>query len=305
MDDMTELRQRPRKMLIADDDPAILRLLADRCGHMGFQVETAMNGAQLLVKVRNNHPDILVVDVKMPMLDGLSVCTHLLDPGRKPLEVIVVTGSDDPETPERCESLGLFFGRKGPDFWRSLEAALIEIYPDLASKMEALPAASWGAAVPRRPRVLVVDDDPDIGIFFSSRLGKYGVDTLYAGDAMRGFRIAGKEKPSVIICDHLMPHGDALFLLHRLRAAPATANIPVFVISAGGLDESDEQILRREIQGRPGALHVFRKSFDTSELFTALQKFCGFEEPPVLPRPQTAPPRAASRERMRRAAIVF
>jgi CheY-like chemotaxis protein len=166
MGDTAEMRQPRRKMLIADDDPAILRLLADRCGKLVFQVETAMNGAQLLVKVRNNHPNILIVDVKMPLLDGLSVCTRLLEPGRKSLEVVVVTGSSDPETPERCESLGTFFGRKGPDFWKSIEGALSEIYPDLACKMEGAPLTPPDTAVPLRPRVLVVDDDPDIGVFF-------------------------------------------------------------------------------------------------------------------------------------------
>jgi CheY-like chemotaxis protein len=279
LDDTDEERQRPRRMLIADDDPAILRLLADRCARMGFQVETAMNGAQLLVKVRNNHPDILIVDVKMPLLDGLSVCAHLLDPGRKPLEVIVVTGSDDPETPERCESLGLFYGRKGPDFWKNLEAALIEIYPDLTVTLERLGRASARAEVPQRPRVLVVDDDPDIGHFFASRLEKYGVDTLYARDATQALRIASKEKPSAVICDNLMPDGDALFLLHRLRATSSTADMPMFVISARKIDEPAVQVLKREIGGRPGVLGVFRKSFDTRELFAALQKVCSFGQP--------------------------
>jgi CheY-like chemotaxis protein len=284
MGDTAEIRQPRRKMLIADDDPAILRLLADRCGKLGFQVETAMNGAQLLVKARNNHPDILIVDVKMPLLDGLSVCTRLLDPGRKPLEVVVVTGSSDPETPERCESLGTFFGRKGPDFWKSIEAALSEIYPDLACKTEGAPMAPPDTTVPLRPRVLVVDDDPDIGTFFSSRLDKYGVDTLYAHDATQALRTAARAKPSAIICDNQMPDGDAQFLLHRLRASAATAGIPVFVISARKLDELTEQTLRREIGRRPGAMGIFRKSFDTGELFAALQKFCGFEEPLAVPK---------------------
>jgi CheY-like chemotaxis protein len=279
MADTAEMRQPRRKMLIADDDPAVLRLLADRCGKMGFQVETAMNGAQLLVKVRNNHPDILIVDVKMPLLDGLSVCTRLLEPGRKPLEVVVVTGSSDPETPERCESLGTFFGRKGPDFWKCIEAALGEIYPGIVYNTDGAPMAPPDTAVPLRPRVLVVDDDPDIGVFFSSRLDKYGVDTLYARDATQALRTAVREKPSAIICDNQMPDGDAQFLLHRLRATAATADIPVFVISARKLDELTEQTLRREIGRRPGAVDIFRKSFDTAELFAALQKFCGFEEP--------------------------
>jgi hypothetical protein len=38
-----------------------------------------------------------------------------------------------------------------------------------------------------------------------------------------------------------------------------------------------QQNLRREICGRPGAAHIFMKSFDTNELFEALKKYCGFE----------------------------
>lgn len=278
MNDRIEERERPRKMLVADDDPAVLRLLADRCAKMGFKVETAMNGVQLLVKARHNHPDILIVDVNMPALDGLSVCVSLLDPGRKPVEVIVMTGGGEADTAERCDSLGTFFVRKGPDFWENLKAALVEIYPDLADKMEELQAAAASAAVHVRPRVLVVDDDPDVERFLASRLGKYGIDTLYAPGATQAVRIANKEKPSVIITDNFMPDGDAQYLLYRLRAVAATAAIPVFVISARKLTVLDEQTLKREISGWPGALHVFRKSHEIDELFDALRKFCSFNK---------------------------
>jgi CheY-like chemotaxis protein len=267
----------PPKMLIADDDPAIVQLLADRCLKMGFKVETAANGMQLLIKARRSQPDIMIVDVNMPEMDGLSVCTRLLDPGGKPVEVVVVTGSSDPETEERCESLGLFYGRKGPEFWKNIEAALIEIYPNMAGQIEEQEMQTTGAEVHERPRVLVVDDDPAIQQFLASRLGKYGIDTLYASDAVHGYRMACKERPSVIIADNYMPNGDAQYLLYRLRGTPATDQLPVFVISGRPLDEVTEQGLRREIGGRPGAMHIFKKSFDTDELFTALKKICAFE----------------------------
>src|ERR1700690_993207 len=176
MPDIFEARDKVPKMLIADDDPAIVRLLADHCVKMGFKVETATNGIQLLMKARRSQPDILIVDVNMPQMDGLSVCTRLLDPGSRPLEVVVVTGSTDPETAERCESLGMFYGRKGPDFWNSVEGALAEIYPDMANRIGGLESVAMDAEVPQRPRVLVVDDDPDIETFLASRLSKYGVD---------------------------------------------------------------------------------------------------------------------------------
>jgi CheY-like chemotaxis protein len=265
------------KMLIADDDPAIVRLLADRCMKMGFKVETAANGMQLLIKARRSQPDIMIVDVNMPEMDGLTVCERLLDPGSKPVEVVVVTGSADPETAERCESLGLFYGRKGPDFWKSIETALTEIYPNMAGMIEEQEMQSTGAEVHERPRVLVVDDDPAINEFLASRLSKYGIDTLYAADATHALRMASKEQPSVIIADYHMPDGDAQYLLHRLRGTPSTAKIPVFVISGKEIDEITELTLRREIGGHPGAAQVFKKSFDTEELFNALKKFCAFE----------------------------
>jgi len=278
MDEPAEQVQRPRQMLIADDDPAILRLLADRCAKLGFKVETAMNGVQLLVKARHNHPDILVVDVNMPALDGLSVCVSLLEPGRKPIEVIVMTGGGEAETPERCDSLGTFFARKGPNFWNGIKAALIEIYPDLANKFEELPAAATGAEVHARPRVLVVDDDPDFAHFLASRLAKFSVDTIYAPDATQAVRVAGREKPSVVVADNFMPDGSAQYLLYRLRATPATAAIPVVVISARKLSALDEQTLKRDISGWPGAQCVLRKSFETDELFEALRRFCSFRK---------------------------
>ena len=284
MDGNYEERPRQRKMVIADDDPAILRLLAERCTRLGFRVQTAMNGVQLLVNVRHNHPDIVIADVDMPALDGLSVCAQLLDPDHEPLEVVVITGGNDAETAQRCDSLGTYFARKGPDFWKDINAALIEIYPDLAENVLALPQPAPAAATPRRPRVLVADNERAFEKFLASRLAKYGVDTLYAPDATQAFRTAAKEKPSVIVAENSMPDGDAHFLLHRLRAVPATATIPVVVISAARLSDIEEQDLKREITGRPGACAVLRKSFDIGELFEVLRKYCNIKKPGPPPR---------------------
>lgn len=107
------------KVLIADDDPSIVRLLADHCARMGFDVDTASNGIQALLKASRTEPDTLVIDVNMPEVDGLSVCARLLDPERTPVNVIVMTGSRNPETLKRCEGFGVYYTRKGPNFGTS------------------------------------------------------------------------------------------------------------------------------------------------------------------------------------------
>jgi len=146
----------------------------------------------------------------------------------------------------------------------------------MARKIEEQEIPATGAKVHEHPRVLVIDDDPAIQTFLVSRLSKFGIDTLYASDAGHGYRMACKERPSVIVTDNYMPNGDAQYLLHRLRSTEATAHIPVFVISGKKLDAVTEQTLRRNICGRPGATQVLMKSFDTGELFDALKKFCAF-----------------------------
>jgi CheY-like chemotaxis protein len=216
-----------------------------------------------------------VIDVNMPEVDGLSVCAHLLDTDRAPVNVIVITGSRDPETLERCEGFGAYYARKGPNFWTDLEAALAELHPRMAGGIRRFSAHA--PAVRKRPRVLLVDDDIDINRFLTSRLEKCGLDVQYASNAQQGFRMACRDEPAVVVTDYFMPNGDAQHLLPKLRTNPGTERIPVIVLSGRRLNEVTEQSLRREICGHPGAAQILRKSQDTYTLFEALKNFCGFE----------------------------
>ena len=279
--------QAPR-MLIADDDPSVVRLLADHCTRMGFEVDTAVNGIQALLKANRTKPEIVIIDVNMPEVDGLSACAHLLGPDRTPVNVIVITGSKDPETLERCEGFGAYYARKGPNFWNDLQAALAEIHPRRAERIlhRNMPET---APVRSRPRVLLIDDDSDVNRMLSSRLGKCGIDVAYAADAAQGLRMAAREEPAVIVTDYFMPNGDALYLLTRLRTAQVTATIPVIVLSGRQLNETTVQDLTRTIHGRPGAAYILRKSGDTSALFDTLRKFCGFEPASIERLPPRSP----------------
>jgi CheY-like chemotaxis protein len=263
-------------MLIADDDPAIVRLLADRCAKMGFDVETATNGIQALVKANRSHPDVLIVDVNMPHIDGLTLCKRLLEPANRPLNVVVITGSRDLETEKRCDGMGTIYVFKGNAFWNDFSSALGTLFPSMADSINEQAMQTVHIDVHERPRVLLIDDDTSIELFFSSRLGKCGVELLYATDAIQGYRMACREEPSIIVSDYHMPNGGASYLLWRLRTTPGTESIPVYILSGRRLDEVTVSNLRREICGWPGASRVFSKSFDTDALFAALQEFCGF-----------------------------
>jgi CheY-like chemotaxis protein len=275
--DPTEASDAALKMLIADDDPSILKVLADRCIRMGFDVETATNGIQAALKATRYEPDVLVIDVNMPGVDGLSVCAHFLAPDRIPMKVVVVTGSRDPEVVQRCEGFGALYARKGADFWNEFEAALANFYPELECRIKQSGMRRPSDEVRKRPRVLLIDDDADVRHFLVGRLERRGVEAICAVDAMQGYRKACREEPTAIISDYFMPNGDAQSLLTRLRSTYVTENIPVIVLSGRHLSERTKYDLQRQICGHPGAAHILRKSPDTRDLFNALQTFCGFE----------------------------
>jgi CheY-like chemotaxis protein len=265
-----------QKILIADDDPCVLRAVADRCTRMGFDVETATNGLQALIKAGQHQPDILVIDVHMPEVDGLSVLSFLQEIAKKSLHVMVVTGHPGQEIAESCGRFDACCIQKGPNFWNEFEARLTEIYPLRALSIKRSGKQSAKVEVKKRPRVLLVDDDIGVKKFFFRRFEKLGAELLYAADGMRGFWMARREEPTVIVADYCMPNGDAEYLLTRLRSVPETKSIPVIVQSGRRLNDSLKQRLRRNIGGQPGAVRILQKSFEAQELFEALQRLCGF-----------------------------
>src|SRR5450631_2757979 len=172
------------KILIADDDPCVLRAVADRCARMGFEVETASNGLQTLIKAGQHRPDILVIDVHMPEVDGISVLAYLPETAQKSLHVIVVTGHPGQEIVEMCKGLHAACIKKGPDFWNELEVRLTGIYPHMAVAIEQSGKRAANIEVRKRPRVLLVDDDISVKKMFFRRFDKLGAELLYAADGM-------------------------------------------------------------------------------------------------------------------------
>jgi CheY-like chemotaxis protein len=255
------------KILIADDDPCALGAIAEQCTKMGFEVETATNGLQALIKASRFDPDILVIDVHMPEVDGLSVCAFLQDVARQLPCVIVVTGRVGDEIVERCAALDASCIRKGRNFWNEFEARLIEKYPLRAEAIKRAGRRAGDTELRERPRVLLVDDDIGVKKMFFHTFGKLGAELLYASDATQGYWKARRELPTVIVADYRMPNGNADYLLSRLRSSPQTKGIPVIVQTGRRLNDKIKQRLRQPVYGQPGADRILRRSTPTTLRF--------------------------------------
>ena len=80
------------KILVVDDEIYIVHILDFSLGMEGYEVLTALDGEQALEKARAEHPDLLVLDIMMPKLDGYETCKMLkADANTKDIPVILLS----------------------------------------------------------------------------------------------------------------------------------------------------------------------------------------------------------------------
>ena len=85
----------PPRILVVDDTPVNLKLLADLLGAKGYGVVTAAAGPEALEKVEKEHPDLVLLDVMIPGMSGYEVCRKIREnPTTAMLPVVMVTALD-------------------------------------------------------------------------------------------------------------------------------------------------------------------------------------------------------------------
>ena len=104
----TEQVETAAKILLADDKKQIRDILKKALGkHPSYLVEEVDNGIETCIKVGSFHPDLLILDINMPGMDGLEVCrTMSKDPDLSGIKVMIVTGYPDDSRVKQVAKLG-------------------------------------------------------------------------------------------------------------------------------------------------------------------------------------------------------
>ncbi len=115
------------------------------------------------------------------------------------------------------------------------------------------------------PRVLVVDDDPQVLRLMRVNLELEGYDVVSAPDGEEALDAVLNERPDVVVCDVMMPGMDGLTVLRNLRSNPRTSKIPFVVVSAKAQRSDVKAALDM------GADRYITKPFDPQELLDAVE----------------------------------
>jgi DNA-binding response OmpR family regulator len=104
---MTDASQ--KRILLVEDEPAIARAMADKLTNEGFTVLRASDGEDGLAQALKEHPDLILLDIVMPKMDGMTMLNQLRkDDWGKNAKIIFLTNLSEMEAVQKATELGVF-----------------------------------------------------------------------------------------------------------------------------------------------------------------------------------------------------
>ncbi len=238
----------PGKILVVDDDPALIRLLHSKLTEQGYEVESAGDGQEALAKYRDFQPDLIILDILMPGMDGYTFVLEFKKIGDLKMTPIIILTSRP--------SMREIFAIEG------INDYIIKPFKteDLLRKIEKRMTA-------KGKKILVVDDEPEVVDVIKSRLTRNGYDVITAYNGMEGLEVAKKERPDLIVLDVMMPKLDGYHVCRMLKFDQKYRNISIVVLSA--LAAQEENIL---IAKQVGADACLAKPYDGNVLLQTIKE---------------------------------
>jgi CheY-like chemotaxis protein len=224
----------PARILIVDDEPVIASTLSAIVRTAGYEARAVFNASEAIAEARNFVPDILLIDYRMPGMNGLeAACTiqGLLPACR--ILFLTAESVEDEVTPYR---------KRGYNFvLLSKPIPPVELLYVLKLK-DYLPGSNS-----HRATILNVDD-VDLHRYSVTRLLSHaGFAVLEANTGMGAMRIAEELKPDLLLLDINLPDGNGYEVCRRLKCNPQTSGISIIHTTAS--DNTDEGRSRSQESG--------------------------------------------------------
>jgi two-component system cell cycle response regulator len=263
------------RILIVDDTPLNVKLLTAKLAHDYYVISTAENGVQALEKVAQEKPDLILLDVMMPEMDGFETCRRLkADPATAFIPIVIITALSDVADRVRGLAAGaddflakpindlalmarirsLLRSKILMDEWRLREATAEQLAPGSTDpNVDPLNV--------RDSRVLILDDNDADAAFIRDALTPLSAHIAQAKTVAEAETLLADGKYDLVFANLDLKTEDGLTICPRLRTNPATRHVPILLLA-----KTDD--IGRVAKGLDlGANDYLLRPFDTHELF--------------------------------------
>ena len=256
------------RILIVDDTPLNVKLLTAKLARDYYTISTAGNGIEALKKAAEETPDLILLDVMMPEMDGFETCQRLkANPATAHIPVIIITALTD--IAERVKGLAAgaddFLGKPIDDLalmarirsllrlkilmdeWRLREATAQQLSPVTA-------AATIDLLNIDNSRILIIDDQNDSG-YIKEALAPLSGHITQVRSGTDAETVLADGTYDLVFANLDLKEEDGLTICARLHTNPATRHVPILLLAntnemervAKGLDLGANDYLIRPI----------------------------------------------------------
>ena len=254
-------------ILVVEDDHLNMKLMRSILALGHYQILEAGEAETGLELAARHHPDLILMDIQLPGLDGLSATRRLKQtPALANIPVIALTGLAMDGDRENALAAGCDDYISKPintrTFLASIRERMAPVEEAPAPSVTEPPATATG---PGQSKILVVDDDPMNVKLISAILSKddYAIVTAYGGE--EALRITRAENPDLILLDVMMPVMDGYQVTREVKGDPATAGIPIIMVTA--LNGTEDKVRGLE----SGADEFLTKPVNRAELLARVK----------------------------------
>ena len=226
-----------KKILIIEDEKILLDVLSKKIKEQGFSVFTAVDGEAGLRQIKKNKPDLIILDMLLPKVDGYGVLQKMKEDNIN-IPVVIVSNSGQPVDIDKALKLGAC------DYLIKAEFEPAEVVEKIHRWLIDKP--SNNSVKPGAKKILVVEDDKFLRDLCVKKLSQTGYNVDFSGDGVGGLEKIIKDKPDLVLLDIILPGLEGFEVLERVRSNKnkKIAQTPIIVLSNLGQESDVKKALK-------------------------------------------------------------